>query len=125
MNCNDFYIKCLLFVLSGGIIDFATKFYPNLRGDCRRDMANIKSSAKRALLIEKATAKNKSAKSLMKTNIKKFENAVAGKDREAAQKAFRTAIKTVDRAATKNLIHKNSAARKKSSMTRKFNSMGA
>ena len=88
-------------------------------------MANIKSSAKRALLIEKATAKNKSAKSLMKTNIKKFENAVAGKDREAAQKAFRTAIKTVDRAATKNLIHKNSAARKKSSMTRKINSMGA
>jgi len=86
-------------------------------------MANIKSSAKRALLIEKATAKNKAAKSLMKTNIKKFDAAASGGDREAAEKAYRTAVKTVDRAATKGLIHKNKAARRKSALTKKLNTV--
>ena len=86
-------------------------------------MANIKSSAKRALIIEKVTAKNRSARSLMKTNNKKFDAAVAGSDREVAEDAYKTAVKTVDRAATKNLIHKNKAARRKSAMTRKLNAM--
>jgi len=86
-------------------------------------MANIKSSAKRALLIEKSTAKNRSAKSLMKTNIKKFDAAVEGNDKKAAGEAYTSAVKTVDRAATKNLIHKNKAARRKSAMTRKLNAM--
>ena len=84
-------------------------------------MANIKSSAKRALLIEKSTAKNRAAKSLMKTNIKKFDAAIADNDTDAAESAYRTAVKTVDRAATKNLIHKNKAARRKSAMARKLN----
>jgi len=86
-------------------------------------MANIKSSAKRALIIEKTTAKNKAAKSLMKTNTKKFNAAVDEGDRNAAESAYKTAVKTVDRAATKNLIHKNKAARRKSTMTRKLNDM--
>ena len=86
-------------------------------------MANIKSSAKRALLIEKATAKNRSARSLMKTNIKKFDSAVEGKDKKAAEESYKDAVKTVDRAATKNLIHKNKAAHRKSAMTRKLNAM--
>ena len=86
-------------------------------------MANIKSSAKRALIIEKTTAKNRSAKSLMKTNSKKFDAAVSGSDRDAAEDAYKTAVKTVDRAATKKLIHKNKAARRKSAMTRKLNAM--
>jgi len=86
-------------------------------------MANIKSSMKRALIIEKTTAKNRSAKSLMKTNIKKFDAAVEENDREAAESAYKTAVKTVDRAATKNLIHKNKAARRKSALTRKLNTV--
>jgi len=86
-------------------------------------MANIKSSAKRSLLIEKATAKNRSAKSLMKTNTKKFNTSIEDGDRKAAEDAYKTAVKTVDRAATKNLIHKNKAARRKSAMTRKLNAM--
>jgi small subunit ribosomal protein S20 len=86
-------------------------------------MANIKSSAKRALLIEKANARNKSAKSLMKTNIKKFDAAAAGSDREAVESAFRTAVKTVDRAATRGLIHKNKANRRKSTLTKKLNAL--
>jgi len=86
-------------------------------------MANIKSSAKRAQIIEKVTAKNRAAKSLMKTNTKKFNTAVDGGDRVAAEDAYKTAVKTVDRAATRNLIHKNKAARRKSAMTRKLNAM--
>ena len=86
-------------------------------------MANIKSSAKRAMLIEKTTAKNRAAKSLIKTNIKKFNAAVAENDKEAAESAYKTAVKTVDRAATKNIIHKNKAAHRKSAMTLKLNAM--
>ena len=88
-------------------------------------MANIKSSAKRVLLIQKATAKNRAAKSLMKTNIKKFDAAASGSNKEAAESAYKTAVKTVDRAATKGLIHKNKAARRKSAMTKKLNAASA
>jgi len=83
-------------------------------------MANIKSSAKRAQLIEKSTLKNKSARSLIKTNVKKFDSALAGNDRGEAENAYKSAVKTIDRAATKNLIHKNKAARRKSALTRKL-----
>lgn len=86
-------------------------------------MANIKSSAKRAELSQKAAARNKAAKSLMKTNIKKFDAAVSGSDREAAESAYKTAVITVDRAATRGLIHKNKAARRKSSLTKQLNAM--
>ena len=86
-------------------------------------MPNIKSASKRVLLTQKATAKNKAAKSLMKTNIKKFDAAASSGDREAAELAYRVAVKTVDRAATKGLIHKNKAAHRKSALTRKLNTM--
>ena len=86
-------------------------------------MPNIKSSSKRMLLSQKAAAKNRSAKTLMKTNIKKFDAAVSGGDRETAESAYKVAVKTVDRAATNGLIHKNKAARRKSSMTLKLNGM--
>ncbi|MDR0491041.1 MAG: 30S ribosomal protein S20 [Oscillospiraceae bacterium] len=86
-------------------------------------MPNIKSASKRVLLTQKAAAKNKAAKSLMKTNIKKFDAAVSGGDRVAAESAYKVAVKTVDRAATKGLIHKNKAARRKSALTLKLNGM--
>jgi len=86
-------------------------------------MANIKSSSKRVLISQRAAARNKAAKSLIKTNTKKFDAAASAGDREAADRAYRTAIKTVDRAATKRLIHKNKAARRKSALTKKLNSL--
>lgn len=86
-------------------------------------MPNIKSSSKRVLLSQKAAEKNKAAKSLMKTNIKKFDAAAAGGDHAAAEQAYKAAVKTVDRAATKGLIHKNNAAHKKSALTKKLNSL--
>lgn len=86
-------------------------------------MANIKSSAKRVLVSQKAAAKNRAARSLLKTNIKKFDAAVSEGNVEAAEIAFKAAVKTVDRAATKNLIHDNKAARRKSVMANKLNAM--
>ena len=86
-------------------------------------MANIKSSLKRIMLEEKATAKNKSARTLIKTNTKKFDAAKTEGNSETAETAFRIASKTIDRAATKGLIHKNKAARRKSSMAKQLNSM--
>ena len=88
-------------------------------------MPNIKSSSKRVRLSQKAAEKNKAAKSLLKTNIKKFDTAAAAGDRESVESAYKTAVKTVDRAATKGLIHKNKAARRKSAMTKKLNSITA
>jgi len=118
--------KSLHLVHSGGIMAFATNvriLTHTSRGETRKNMANIKSSAKRALLIEKTTAKNRSARSLMKTNIKKFDAAVEENDKKAAEETYAAAVKTVDRAATKHLIHKNKAAHRKSAMTRKLNAM--
>ena len=84
-------------------------------------MPNIKSSSKRVMTSQKAAAKNKAAKSLIKTNIKKFDSAASAGDRETAESAYKAAVKTVDRAATRGLIHKNKAARRKSALAKKFN----
>ncbi len=86
-------------------------------------MPNIKSSAKRDQLAKARNAANKARKSELKTVIKKFDAAVAEGNREAAVSTYKVAVKAVDRAAARNLIHKNNAAHKKSSMTVKLNGM--
>jgi len=84
---------------------------------------NIKSSAKRDALAKAQNAMNRAAKSQLKTNLKKFDSAVAEGDRETAVSAYKVAVKTVDHAASKHLIHKNCAANKKSKLTLKLNEM--
>ncbi|MBF7096568.1 30S ribosomal protein S20 [Alkalibacter mobilis] len=86
-------------------------------------MANIKSAMKRAQIAELRTARNKSVKTGIKTNIKKFESALESKDSEAALTAYKTAVKSLDKGVAKGVLHKNSAARKKSSLARKLNAM--
>lgn len=86
-------------------------------------MPNIKSSAKRDALAKAQNAINRAAKSQLKTNLKKFDAAVTAGDRETAVSAYKVAVKTVDHAATKHLIHKNCAANKKSKLTLKLNGM--
>lgn len=88
-------------------------------------MANIKSAKKRIKVIEAKTLKNKMFKSSMKTAIKKYENAINSGDKASATEAYRAVVKKVDQAAAKGIIHKNNAARKKSSFTKKLNSLGA
>lgn len=86
-------------------------------------MPNIKSSAKRDALSKALNAKNKAEKSALKTAVKKFDAAVAEGNKEAAANTFKAAVKAVDKAAGKNLIHKNNAANKKSKMAVKLNAM--
>ena len=86
-------------------------------------MPNIKSAKKRVEISKEENARNKAGKSLLKTNLKKFDAAVTEGNREAADAAYKTAVKSVDQAVNKGLLHKNTAARKKSSMTLKLNKL--
>ena len=87
-------------------------------------MPNIKSSAKRDQLQKAANAKNKAMKSALKTEIKKFDAAVEAGDGAKAAETYKVAVKSVDQAASKGLIHKNNAAHKKSAMAKKINALG-
>ena len=86
-------------------------------------MPNIKSSKKDVLRIKVAYEKNKADKSELKTTVKKFDAAVEGGDRTVAEAAYKLAVKAVDQAVSKGILHKNTAARKKSSMTLRLNKM--
>jgi small subunit ribosomal protein S20 len=86
-------------------------------------MPNIKSSKKDVISSKIAYEKNKAAKSALKTVVKKFDAAVESGDKANAQAAFTAAVQAVDKAVTKGLLHKNNAARKKSSMTLKLNKL--
>ena len=86
-------------------------------------MPNIKSAKKRVLVNKAKALQNKSARSALKTDIKKFEAAVAEGNRSEAEGAYKVAVKAVDQAATRGLLHRNNAARKKSSMTLKLNKL--
>ncbi len=86
-------------------------------------MPNIKSAKKRVELAKAANAKNKAEKSELKSTIKKFDAALAEGNREQADSAYKAAVKTVDQAVKKGILHKNTAARKKSSMAVKMNKM--
>ena len=92
-------------------------------GGGNRSMPNIKSQMKRDRKNKEQQAKNKAEKSALKTAMKKFDAAVTAGDKEAAATTYKVAVSAVDRAAGKNLIHKNKAAHKKSQMTLKLNSM--
>ena len=86
-------------------------------------MPNIKSSKKDVISSKIAYEKNKAAKSALKTAVKKFDAAVAEGDRAAAEVAYKAAVKSVDQAVIKGILHKNTAARKKSSLTLRLNKL--
>ena len=86
-------------------------------------MANIKSSKKDVISSKIAYEKNKANKSALKTELKKFDAALTAADKAAAEVAYKAAIVAVDKAVNKGLLHKNNAARKKSSMTLKLNKL--
>ena len=87
-------------------------------------MPNIKSAKKRVLVNKAKAMQNKAARSALKTDIKKFEAAVAEGNRSEAEGAYKVAVKAVDKAAAKGILHKNNAAHKKSAMTLKLNRVG-
>ena len=86
-------------------------------------MPNIKSSKKDVLSSKIAYEKNKADKSALKTAVKKFDAALESGDKAAAAAAYTAAVKLVDKAVLKGILHKNTAARKKSSMTLRLNKL--
>ncbi len=62
-------------------------------------------------------------KSRMRTIIKKYDAALASGDKAAAQEAYKLAVKVIDQAVCRGILHKNNAAHKKSSFTLKLNQM--
>ena len=86
-------------------------------------MPNIKSAKKRVLVAEVRNARNKAEKSALKTSVKKFEAALAEGDKAVAEVAYKQAVQKVDRAVSSGILHKNTAARKKSSMTLQLNKL--
>lgn len=86
-------------------------------------MPNIKSSKKDVISSKLAYEKNKSEKSALRTDLKKFDAALVSGDKAVAESAYKAAVKAVDKAARKGLLHKNNAARKKSSMALKLNQL--
>ena len=86
-------------------------------------MPNIKSAKKRVLVTETKTLQNKMFRTAMKTDIKKYQAAVAAGDAALAQETYKAAVKKIDQAAARGIIHKNAAARKKSQFTKALNNM--
>lgn len=82
-------------------------------------MPNIKSAEKRVRTSAVRRARNASAKSALRTSIKRFETALSENDPNV-EVYLRSAVRALDKAASKGLIHKNTAARKKSRLTRKL-----
>ena len=86
-------------------------------------MANIKSAKKRILVNRNKALQNQIVKSQLKTTVKKFNAAVEAGDKAAASELYKVAVKKVDQAVARGILHKNTAAHKKSDFAKKFNTM--
>lgn len=84
-------------------------------------MPNIKSAKKRVKVIEAKTLRNQMIKSQLKTYIKKFELLADQSKKDEALQAYKVAVKKLDQAVCKGIMHKNTASRKKSQLTLKLN----
>ena len=86
-------------------------------------MANTASAKKAVRKIERRTAVNKSRRSEMRTSLRKVEEAIASKDPSAAALALHEAEPQVARAAQKGILHKNTASRKISRLTKRVKAL--
>lgn len=86
-------------------------------------LANSKSAAKRARVSERQRQRNRVFRSAARTFVRRAERLIADGDAESAALAVGNAMSTLDRAAAKGIIHKNNAARHKSRLMAKFNSL--
>ncbi|HHY65091.1 MAG TPA: 30S ribosomal protein S20 [Clostridiaceae bacterium] len=87
-------------------------------------MPNIKSAAKRVKVSAAKRMQNRIKKSELKTTLRNFREALEAKSPETPE-LLRKAIKKIDQAAAKNIIHKNTASRKKSQLQKAFAAMNA
>jgi len=88
-------------------------------------LPNIKSAEKRVRQNLTRELRNRRSKSILKTSIRRFEESLQGDDMEEAKNKLNHALRQIDKAATKGIIHKNNAARKKSRLSRIFNQSSA
>jgi len=86
-------------------------------------MPNIKSAKKRVQIAEARRVKNAAIKSKIKTAVKKYTEALHSGNKSETQLLLVNAIKNIDKAAGKGIIHKNAAARKKSHLQKAFNNL--
>lgn len=87
-------------------------------------MAQGKTPAKRARKAEENRLRNKAYKSRLKTAIKKYESALQEDNQEAARDNLLQVTSLIDKSVNKGVLHKNTAARRKSSLVKKLNSVG-
>lgn len=88
-------------------------------------MANSKSAKKRLKQAEKNRQRNQSVTSRMRTFLRRANEALEAGNADEAKPAVAKAVSEVDRACTKGVLHRNSAARKKSSLERRFAAIGS
>lgn len=88
-------------------------------------MANLKSSKKDVRRSDRRRAVNQGVKSSLKTFVKKVRTAAAGDDASATAEALRQAVKALDKAAQRGIIHKKQAARRKSRIAKAANAAKA
>lgn len=88
-------------------------------------MANHKSAIKRIRQIQKRTVRNRYWRSTLRTAVKRVRVAVEAGDAAVAQTELRAAVRTIDRVATKGVIHKRQASRRVSRLTLAVNRMAA
>lgn len=84
-------------------------------------MPNIKSAKKRVRVIETKSMRNQMVKSALKTSLRRFQEAIASGDKATAESTYRIAVKKVDQATAKGIMHKNAASRKKSQLAAAYN----
>jgi small subunit ribosomal protein S20 len=88
-------------------------------------MANIKSAMKRIRQSEKRRVRNAAVRSTVRTAVKGTRTAIEGGQADQAREALYRTIQLLDKAATKGVIHRNAAARKKSRLTRQLNALAS
>lgn len=86
-------------------------------------MANHKSAIKRARQSEDRRQRNRSRKTRMKNVVRKLEESLTAKAREDAAENLKLAVSVIEKTAAKGVIHKNTASRKISRLTRKVNAL--
>jgi small subunit ribosomal protein S20 len=84
-------------------------------------MANIRSQIKRNRQNESRRARNRGVRTRLRTFNRRFDDAVAAGDRDTAEEAYRIAARELDKAVNKGVVHRNTAANRKSSMATRLN----
>ncbi len=86
-------------------------------------MANHKSAIKRARQSEDQRVRNRSRKTRMKNVVRKLEESISSKSRETASEDLKLVVSVIEKTASKGVIHKNTAARKISRLTKRVNAL--